>query len=222
MSNAMQSLKFRINAIAALALVLTSSLAMAVELPSSEGMTARKVRGFDQFWLKSGVDFANYDRVRVQSPAVQWSESWLSRYNREHLAMKGRLTEADLIGVRDDLQAEFDQAFPQALVSSGLQIGTEPSRSQLLIEAELIKVRIRYPDLPAPSRTEVLVENAGEATLLLRFRDGQSGELLGWALDRRETRDYQQFRRATQAFNRVEFHDLFQRWGRSLGKQLRD
>ena len=211
-----------IKAVAACALALTPALLAAAMLPSSEGYRALEVRGYEQFWVLPGVKLGAYARIQVTPVTVQFSDRWMRRYNRDQRHLARRLEPTDLEALGADLASEFDQAFPQELTDAGLQTAGENGAGHLRIEPRLIDVRIKHPDLPTPGRSDVLVESAGQATLILHFRDSQTQRELGWALERRETRDNQHFRRANRVFNRVEFRHLFQSWGQDFARHLSD
>lgn len=186
-----------------------------VELRAA-GLTPISVPGFDSFWLKPGTNLQAFDAVQLAPLTVRFSASWLRRYNRDQRSLADRLDETDLAPIVDDLIEDFDRGFAGKLTRTG-----DGDQRGLRIQAELIDVVIRYPDLPSAGRKEVLVQNAGEATLILRFNNAESGELLGWARDRRQSSaDYRPFRRATRAFNRFEFSRLFGSWARQLEPRL--
>ncbi len=198
----------------------SAGLAESTEVSEAElraaGLMPIAVKGFDSFWVETETTLRAFDTVQVAPITVRFSESWLRRYNRDQRSLADRLKNADLAPIVDDLVEEFDRGFAGELARV-----PDSGQRGLRIQPELIEVVIRYPDLPSAGRKEVLVQSAGEATLILRFTNAETGQLVGWARDRQQTSaDYRPFRRATRAFNRFEFGRLFGSWARQLEPQL--
>lgn len=200
--------------------LLPAASAMAGDLPSTGGLVETKVRGLDEAWLRSDVDFSSYGLISVEPVQINYSDNWKRSYRNRSGRAGRHIDAADLDKVVARMAEEFDRAFPQALANRGVTLATQDQPAQLLLRPKLIKFWLNHPDVPAPTRTEVLVDHAGEATLVLELLNARSGELIGWVRDRRETRNNQRFRRATRIYNRTEFRQLFQTWARITATEL--
>jgi hypothetical protein len=67
---------------------------------------------------------------------------------------------------------------------------------------------------------DVYMFEAGEATLALETRDSELGTLLARVVDRRRTDEYRWLQFSTEATNRAEFREVFERWSRTMVEGL--
>jgi len=197
-----------------------SGVCAAADLPATDGLVKTKIRGFDQAWFVADADLGRYESVSIAPVQISYRQDW-KRRNRTHRGLNGRrMDQQDVDRITAAMTEEFDQVFPAAVVKGGLELAPHRGPRVLQLRPTVADFWLNHPDLPAATHTEVLVDHAGEATLILELFDAESGSLIGWASDRRETHDSRHFRRATRVYNRSEFRRLFQRWGRGSAAAL--
>ena len=188
-------------------------------LPPTDGLVQRSIAGFDQAWLSPELSMAEHPQVIVDPVKVGFDASWISRYNRDKRAIGQQLDQSELDRIAARMAAEFDPAFSDSL-QRRLDSQSGSGQPEIRIVPRLLELELSHVDLPSAARTEVWVARAGSAMLVLEFHRVSDDRLLGWAMDRRETRENRPFRRANRAFNQAEFRLLFQSWASSTGKLL--
>jgi hypothetical protein len=123
----------------------------------------------------------------------------------------------------ETLKRLFREAVVEALTKDdGYELTTEPGPDVLRVTAALIDLVVSVPTRQDAGRQESFVRSYGLVTLVLELRDGQSGEILARAGDRRDpTRDTTgRLARVSPTFVRADVRMLFEYWGELLRERL--
>ena len=201
------------------------SLAAATPLAAQEGEAAWDglvevhAKKLDEVYLRPQADFRGYTKVMIDPTEVSFRKDWQRDQNRDRLDLSNRVSDADARRILDDAQKSFQKLFAETYAKDGYEVVTAPGPDVLRISTAIIDLDVTAPDTMSPGRTRTYSRDAGEATLVLEARDSLTGELLGRALDQRETSDMGPFIR-NSVTNAAAFEQVFQRWARTSANGL--
>ena len=207
---------------------LLVALALLVAAPASlaqdswEGLQRVPSKKFDEMWLMAGADFGAYRRVLLDPIEVSFRKNWERSINRAGPpSARPRVTAAEADRIRQWMAEDFEAVLRTELTEAGYTLTSEPGPDVLRLTPVLINVQVNAPDATGRSyRMDVYMFEAGEATLALETRDSELGTLLARVVDRRKTDEYRQLQWSTEATNRAEFREVFQRWSRTMVEGL--
>jgi len=153
--------------------------------------------------VKPGVDFSKYDQLMLLPVGMSFKKG--SRQLSE-----GRL---------DDLRRYFHEEFQKELQEKGgYSLVSQAGPGVLLIRPGLANIDITVP--PESGRDDVYVKEAGEVTLVVEFRDSESGELLARAADRRKVTSPGGAYESNPVTNVANTRRLFRQWASLLRERL--
>lgn len=127
---------------------------------------------------------------------------------------------------REELVAVFNRIFREELADNArFTLTEEPGAGVLLIRPALRDIVSRVPPEEPPGRSRIYIDTVGEATLVLEFIDGTSGESFGTAMDRRSAKPAGTLGsfgalRANKVDTGREVRLLARRWARSLERRV--
>lgn len=194
--------------------------AYATEAPQSwDGLQKVKAKRLDAVYLLPGVDFKSYTSVLILPAQVALHEDWLKDINRDRIGDQ-RVTSDDVQKMREDVAAVVPQVMAEEFKKAGWNVVTEPAPGVLALAAAIIDIHVSAPDTMSAGRSKTYAVEAGYATLLLEVRDAVTGQVLGRAVDARETRNTGTMQWSNSVTNRADFTNLFREWGRICVKGL--
>jgi hypothetical protein len=192
----------------------------AAELPENwDGLQKVKSKRADAAWLLPGADFRTYSSIMILPAQVALREDWLKDVNRDRLSNQ-KVTADDVQQMRQDVAAVVPEVMAEEFKKAGWNVVSEPGPGVLTLEAAIIDLHVNAPDTMTAGRSKTYTVEAGYATLLLEVRDGVTGQILGRAVDARETRNTGTLQWTNSATNRADFTSLFRDWGRICVKGL--
>jgi len=200
------------------ALLLSGCAALQPKPTSWEGLQRVDSRNFDEVYLLEAARFEGYRRVALDPAQVTFERDWLRQVNAERGAF--RLGSEDAAKIAADMSERFNREFAEELKRRGWEVTTDTDADVLRLTPVLMNVYVVVPPDDLPVRQRVYSLSAGRATLALEARDAISGQLLGRAVDRRETRTDDRFEWTTSVTIRAEFDRLFKRWAGTAAKGL--
>jgi hypothetical protein len=207
-------------ALAAALLVVALGVAQGAEEPKSwDGLQKVKSKRLDAVYLLPGVDFKTYTSVMMQPAEVALHEDWLRDINRDRIASQ-RVTSEDVQKMREDVAAVLPKVMAEEFEKAGWKVVTTPEPGTLSLATAIIDIHVNAPDTMSAGRSRTYTVEAGNATLLMEVRDAVTGQLLGRAVDARETRNMGTLQWTNSATNRADFTSLFRDWGRICVKGL--
>jgi hypothetical protein len=204
--------------LAALTVAVTPLAAQEGEA-SWDGLVKVKAKKLDEVYLRPQADFRGYTKVIIDPTEVSFRKDWQRDQNRARLDLSSRVSDADARRILDDAQKQFEKLFAETYTRDGYQVVTAPGPDVLRISTAIINLDVTAPDTMSPGRTRTYSRDAGEATLVLEARDSVSGELLGRAVDERETSDMGPYIR-NSVTNAAAFEQVFSRWARTSADGL--
>ncbi|HEY6814832.1 MAG TPA: DUF3313 family protein [Croceibacterium sp.] len=204
--------------LAALTIAVTP-LAAQEGQPNWDGLVKVQAKKLDEVYLLPQADFREYTKVLLDPTEVAFRKNWQRDQNRERLDLADRVSDADARKILDDAQKGFQKYFTEAYTKDGYEIVTAPGPDVLRISTAIVNLDVTAPDTMSPNRGRTFSRDAGEATLVIEARDSLTGELLGRALDRRETSDMGPYVR-NSVTNAAAFEQVFRRWAQTSAEGL--
>jgi hypothetical protein len=160
---------------------------------------------FDRAWARPGFDLAAYQRLWLVSEGIH--------YKRPPRRYGGTVDFALQPLEREELEAELLTAFRTALFQDGAwKIAELAGPDVLLVRLALIDVVVEAPPEPLSSRTDVLIQSAGSATLVLELYDSVTREVQVRVADRDAFEPAMGVMRSTAITNRTEVRRTLERW----------
>jgi len=206
----------------ACALLLASGLAAAAE-PTAEELRARNPT-LEVRWVATDLRPPPFSAVMLAPVALQFRES-APMTGPE--GFSGNRTEFPVNERdREDIAMTFARIFREELAESRhVRLTDEAGPGVLVIKPALRDIVSRVPPTEPPGRSYVYLDEVGEASLVLEFVDGASGQTLGTAIDRKKARrsgpagDFSAIR-ANKVDAGQEVRRVARRWGTSLRNRV--
>jgi hypothetical protein len=211
-------LRTMLTGLAALAVAATPLAAQEGEA-TWDGLTKVEAKKLDEAYLRPQADFREYTKVMIDPTEVSFRKNWQRDQNRASVGLMNHVSDTDARRILDDAQTSFQRLFAEAYAKDGYQVVTAPGPDVLRISTAIVNLDVTAPDTMSPGISRTYSRDAGEATLVLEARDSLTGELLGRALDERETSDMGPYIR-NSATNAVEFEQVFRRWAETSAEGL--
>jgi hypothetical protein len=201
------------NVLAGLAAFTVAATPLAAQegQPTWDGLVKVQAKKLDEVYLLPQADFREYTKVLLDPTEVAFRKNWQRDQNRDRLDLSNRVSDADARRILDDAQKGFQKYFEEAYAKGGYQVVTAPGPDVLRISTAIVNLDVTAPDTMSPNRGRTFSRDAGEATLVIEARDSLTGELLGRALDNRETSDMGPYVR-NSVTNAAAFEQVFRRW----------
>ena len=219
------------------AAVMTGASIAAAEADSSavsadrESLVKAKSKRFDALYLLPGADFRGYAKVMLDPTRVAFAKEW-SRDINLTMDLPRRTTTEDAEQIAEQASTSFGSILADAFRRAGYEIVTAPGADVLRLSPQVVNLYITAPEnLTTSPRTRVYAAEAGEATLVLQFRDSTTGALLGRAVDRSIAGDRGNFGNRARlrlkysistVSNRSDFEALFAAWASASVKSFEE
>ena len=153
----------------------------------------------------------------VDPTQVAMKKNWMRDQNDSGVGLN-RVTDKDVQRILDAARENYADVFQSALTKAGYPLATSPAPDVLRVSAAVINIDVTAPDVMSAGRSVTFAADAGEATLVMEFRDSVTNALLARVLDRRETDGMPQ--RMNRATNVAEFRQLFGEWSSAVVKGM--
>ena len=184
-----------------------------------EGLVEVKSKKLDDVYLRPQADFRGYTKVMIDPTEVSFKKNWQRDQNRDRLSLANQVTDRDARRILDGAQQSFQRLFAEAYASEGFEIVTTPGPDVLRLSTSIVDLDVVAPDVMEPGRTRTYSREAGEATLVVEVKDSLTGQLLGRAVDERESTDMGPYIR-NSVTNAAAFEQIFRRWARTSADGL--
>lgn len=205
--------------LAALAVAGSTPLAAQTSQANLEGLVEVKSKKLDKVYLRPQADFRGYTKVMIDPTEVAFRKNWQRDQNRDRMDMSNHVSDSDARRILDEAQQGFQKLFAEAYTKGGYQVVTEPGPDVLRLSTAVVNLDVEAPDTMSPGITRTYTRQAGEATLVVEAKDSLTGELLGRALDRRDTSDMGPYIR-NSATNAADFERVFSSWAKTSANGL--
>jgi len=202
-----------------IALVLPLAASAAKQPPQStfDGLELQPDTKLAVVYLRPGVDFSGYRRVALLEPGVAFRKNWQRDQNSTNpLAVSKK----DMEDIRKALGALFLEVFREQLTKGGYELTDQAGEDVLVLRPAIIDLDISAPAAAEMGRSRTFATSAGAMTLYLEVYDADTNEILGRAVDRKETRDYGRMMWQNAATNKTEARRLLTDWADTLRNGL--
>ena len=218
----LQQFGLAVGVCAALAVGSISSV-VAKEAPpetTPEGLVLQKSTKSRIVYMKPGATFAQYNRVAILEPLVEFEKDWQKDYNNSRTGLSGRVSDADVERMKAGLAAEFTKVFTKELQDKGgYQVVTTAAPDVLVLRPALLNVEVNAPDIMSPGINATVVRSAGQMTLFLELWDSETNTLLARIMD--AAADNDAFgKQANRVTNTQAADRILGDWAHELRKRL--
>jgi hypothetical protein len=202
-----------------IALMLPLAASAAKQPPQStfDGLELQPDTKLAVVYLRPGADFSGYRRIALLEPAVAFRKNWQRDQNSTNpLAVSKK----DMEDIRKALGALFLEVFRDQLTKGGYELTDQAGDDVLVLRPAIIDLDISAPAAAEMGRSRTFATSAGAMTLYLEVYDADTNEILGRAVDRKETRDYGRMMWQNAATNKTEARRLLTDWADTLRNGL--
>jgi len=202
-----------------IALLLPLAASAAKQPPQStfDGLELQPDTKLAVVYLRPGVDFSGYRRIALLEPAVAFRKNWQRDQNSTNpLAVSKK----DMEDIRKALGGLFLEVFREQLTKGGYELTDQAGDDVLVLRPAIIDLDISAPAAAEMGRSRTFATSAGAMTLYLEVYDADTNEILGRAVDRKETRDYGRMMWQNAATNKTEARRLLTDWADTLRNGL--
>jgi hypothetical protein len=172
-------------------------------------------------YKKEGVDFSQYSTVKLVPSQVSFKKNWKRDFNRDHMSLSSRVKDDDVIRIKSEVAALFDEVFKEELGASKYNyLVNKIDGKTLILRPAIIDLDVYAPDLNSPHRGKTYTKESGEATLFLEVYDGVSGEILARIIDNERVGDRGYANWTNRVSNRADAKRTIRKWAVALREKL--
>jgi hypothetical protein len=207
-------------------LALAASPALAAKDPppqvSPEGLQLTKSTKNRLVYVKPGATFAQYKRLAILDPLVEFEKDWQKDYNRSRTGLEGRVSDADVERMKQRLAAEFKKVFTDTLQDKGgYPVVDEAAPDVLVLRPALLNVEVNAPDVMTAGIEHTIVRSAGQMTLYLELWDSTANTLLARVMDAQADPDTMA-QMGGSVTNKAAADRILRKWATELRERLDD
>lgn len=184
-----------------------------------EGLTPIKHTTMDKGWVRPGFDPSTYDKIMFRGAGIEYRPTKANSRGRIGTETRFPLSPENQQRLKTIVTEEFRKQLVQV---QGYEVTDKPGPDTLLLVVALKDVVSHVPpDLIG--RHDIYLSEVGSATLVLEFRDSDTGAVLVRGVDRRAAERYgQDFQRSSPITNWPIVKRLAATWARGLRKGIED
>ncbi|MEQ1802318.1 MAG: DUF3313 family protein [Gammaproteobacteria bacterium] len=153
------------------------------DAPTYDGMVPVRDSGMKEAWVKPDINLSSYRQILLVPVEVQFravrAAAGTSLYRSQDREFP--LRDVDKQRLVDTVTEVFREELAK---SRTMTLTTQPGPDVLLVRTSLLDIVSNVPPEEA-GRSEIFLDEVGEATLVLELLDAPSGETLARAVDRR-------------------------------------
>ena len=202
----------------ALAIAAMAALppALAADAPPAEwdGLVRVDSKQIDHLYKLPAADFSGYKRVRLDPIEVEFDKNW--KPNASERSPSQRLTDSDILKIKQALAEEFRKVFTEELTKNGYPVVDQDGDDVLRVSAAIANLYITAPEKMSAGRSRTYTTNAGHMTLVAELRDSVTGKLMARAVDSVQARDTGTFMITTSVSNLASARTALSKWARVL------
>lgn len=167
-----------------------------------DGLYPVKHSRLDNAFAKPDFSLSQYSKVRIEQPDIAY------RRNSYELSEKQA----------EKMVRYFNEALAAQLEKKGYELVDSTGPDVLLVDADIIDMKINRPTERSTGRTTIFTASSGEMTLIGELRDSRSGELLARFADRQQPRSY--WAQSTSVREWSDARRAFNFWAKILADRL--
>lgn len=179
-----------------------------------DGLELRPSRSFDRVYVRPGVRFDEYRRVRLDPAVVEFDKAWDPNAHERDLSRHVR--PEDVEEIKQGLAQMLQSTFAEELARGGYEAAAESGPDVLRVTPRIVDLYVNAPDVMAAGRSRSYVMDAGRMTLVVEARDAVTGQLLARVVDRKQGTDFGTLQWANSVTNSVEAQRAISQWARAL------
>lgn len=180
---------FRIFLLGLVACFLFSGVS-ADEVPLSAvegGADLQKVKRakFRETYVNTGVDFSRYTRVYLGDALFDYRDVGPAQRSRSYSSMS---SSKSVFGIAEQERAKFEEIVSDAFIKElekgkKFKIANSIDENTMIMRGAVLDIVSKVPP-EFIGRSEIYLSSVGEATLVMEFLDGKSGEVLARLAER--------------------------------------
>lgn len=196
--------------------------ALAADEPPQEwdGLARVSSKKLDHVYKLPEADFSGYKRVRLDPIEVEFDKNW--KPNQSQRSPSQRLTDDDILKIKQALAEEFRKVFTKELTENGYPVVNEDAEDVLRVSAAIVNLYITAPEKMSAGRSRTYTTSAGHMTLVVELRDSVTGKLMARAVDSVQGRDTSNFQITNSVTNMSAARTALGKWARVLREGLDD
>jgi hypothetical protein len=179
------------------------------------GLELIQSKDVDALYRRPGVDIAEYTKIRIGEPVVEFSKNW----NPRNYGTFG-VSAAQVKQIRTDVAELAKSIFTKILRDGGYQVISHDAAGTLEIIPNIVNLYINAPDTQTAGRSRTYVLDAGSMALALQINDAITGTLLAVAYDQQRASRFGTLQWATSTSNRAEASAIITGWAQQLKRGL--
>jgi hypothetical protein len=192
--------------------------------PTHDGLYPVKSTTMKKVWGLPGADFSGYTKLGLQSLGIHYRPV---KDRNSRRPMSGSSTEFPIDEkTRDRLQELTRDVFIEELQKiEGFEFvdaSEDDDPDVLFVRAGLLDVVSRVPPDPIAGRSDIYLNDVGQATFVVELIDAESGTVLARAVDTRAAGDNTVPIRSNTATNTAETRRLIRQWATLLRSALEE
>jgi hypothetical protein len=184
-----------------------------------DGLVRQSGTRLDAVFLKPGAQIGAFDSVLLDPVSISFASNWDPNRGTRGV---GRLSAADIAGIKEDLAGLFQETFRAELGRGGFKLVEEPGPQTLRATAAIVDLYVTAPDAMSPGRTRVYTANTGRMTLVIELRDSITGEILARAVDQQSGRGTGTWTVTNSVMNTADARRAIGIWASSLRRAMED
>ena len=178
-----------------------------------EGLTVMESTRFTETQIKKGVVWSRYTKYQITPVEVSFRDNWKRDYNREQKSLAMRVTDRDMLRIKETMSKIVYEEFDKALQKEGgLTKVDQADANTMIFTPRVINLDVYAPEVENGPISHALIRQAGKATLFLEIHDAVSGEILARWVDTREDPDRGYFEWANRITNAERARQIVFRW----------
>ena len=190
---------------------------------TEDGLVLKPDTGRATVHVRPGATIGAFSEFGLDDCEVAFRRNWLRDQNSNRVSLSNRVTQQDVDRIRDELAAECDKYFREALTEApayALVDSFEDGEGVLVLRPSIVNLDVSAPDVQSPGIQRSYTASAGEMTLLLELVDGTTGEVLARVRERQEARDTARIQYSNRITNRMEADRILRDWAGRLREGL--
>lgn len=186
---------------------------------SFDGLVPVVNTNLDRAWVRPDFDLANYDKVMFRGVGIEYAPTKRATRLSVGTQTSFLIDEEDKQRLEDVVEDEFAKELVKV---EGFETVDEPGQETLLLTIGLREVSSHVPP-DRVGRHEVFLPEVGSATLVIEFRDSESGAIMVRGSERRAAERFgTDFQRSSPVTNWSTVRRLASTWARGLRVALDD
>lgn len=204
--------------VSAMCIGLLFGAALAGPLSAQEDGLVEAKSSLDMAFVLPGVDWTKFKKVNVYPLAVTPEAQDASRRGNRSSGRRGEswiIRDSDIRMMKDEFARIIQREIEK---KDGFEVVAISDAETLVVIPQIIDIYLTAPPQRAPSRNEVFTETSGSLTISVILADGDTGEIIARAEDKRTASRL--WRENTRIRNVQDMRRIYSAWGRQFRERL--